>query len=462
MRMIKRSGLVLAILVTSGCTTILQGNDSKPFEEAMVSHDYLTAATHAQELADMDPETGEVDDLFWTLQAGAALRFDGQYKLSTSYFDAAEKVMREEDTENGLEKGAETVGSIAGNDAMLDYEQTYYDGVMANTYKAWNFLADGDMQNARVEFNRAEERQRIAAEYFADKIKEQKKELEEEAGESFSLVNSTLKSDLTQSALKNAGFEENQWKAYGGFVNPYTTYSNALFLMLNAKSKSDYQKAADLFNRVYKMTKSAAVKADYDLARSLARGKSKKALDKKVWVVFENGQSIVREERRVDLPIGIIPGADVQYAGIALPKLKSRGEAYPYITVNGVKTASLSNMDRIIGAEFDTEFPYILAREVTRTTLKTIVQKQLNDENELLGLAAGILQAATTGADLRSFSALPCEFETASLVAKSNQVTVKAGAFEMPVELDKSSKNHVIYVKAPTANAAPTIQVINL
>jgi hypothetical protein len=119
-------------------------------------------------------------------------------------------------------------------------------------------------------------------------------------------------------------------------------------------------------------------------------------------------------------------------------------------------------MDKIISAEFDQEFPYILAREITRVTLKTIAQKQVKDENALLGDALAILQAATTGADIRTFSALPSEYQATRVTAKDKKVEIKAGSFTIPVELDADASKHIIYVKAVSPLIAPSVKVVNI
>ncbi|HAS62777.1 MAG TPA: hypothetical protein DCS35_09440 [Vibrio sp.] len=458
---LKTISSLVGVTLLSGCTSMMQKNDFDAFNSKINTGDFDGAAEVALEHAGYNKEEGTTDDLLWTLQAGATLNYAGQYELSTKLLDSTEHMMKSEDTEGTVTETAELVGSIAGNDAMLDYEQAQYDGVMTNTIKAWNFIAQNDMQNARVEFNRAEERQRRAAQHFADVIKERRDELKEEAGESGALVKQSVESDQTKTALAKAGIEQGQWKPYEGYVNPFTTYSYALHVMLTGKNKSDFQKAADSFKRVYSMTNSSVAKKDYDLARSLATGATTKKLDNKVWVIFENGQSVVKEEKRVDLPIFLLSD-NVAYSGIALPTLKERGTVFNDISVNNVKTETIADMDKIIGAEFDQEFPYILAREITRATVKTIAQKQIKDENELLGNVFAVLQVATTGADIRSFSALPSEYQATRVDVKGNKVTIKAGNFDMPVELPKDSKKHIIYVKSVSPVIEPTIKVVNI
>ncbi|MDW1917464.1 hypothetical protein R7Q47_20205 [Vibrio sp. Vb0349] len=389
------------------------------------------------------------------------MNYAGEYELSTKLLDETETMMKEEDTESTASEGVELIGSMVGNDAMLAYEQAHYDGIMTNTIKAWNFISLHDYQNARVELNRAEERQRRAAQHFADIIKERSEELESEAGESSALVKQTIESDLTQNTLKKAGIEQGQWKPYEGYVNPFTTYSYGLHLLITGKSKSDFEKAANSFKRVHSLTGSPAAKADYQLARSMVKNPSQSKLKNQVWVIFENGKSPVKEERRIDLPIFLLSN-NVSYAGIAIPTLKKRGTTFDSITINGSKTSTIADMDKIISAEFDQEFPYILAREITRVTLKTIAQKQVKDENALLGDALAILQMVTTGADIRTFSALPSEYQATRIKAKHNKVEIKAGSFTIPVELSTESNKHIIYVKAVSPLIEPSVKVVNI
>ena len=451
--------VAVCVAMTSGCTSLMQKNSFNSFDKKVTTGDYQKASEYALDKADYDSKKHTVDDLLWSLQAGATLNFAGNYILSNEILDISEKMMKSEDQENVVEKGTETVGSILGNDAMLDYEQTHYDGIMANTYKAWNFIFDGKYNDARVELNRAEERQRRAAENFAKKIKAKEKELKADTGNSKNQVNKSLNSGEMNKQLASVGIQQNVWKPYEGYVNPFTTYSYALNLMINGKNRSDYQKAAKSFERVYAITNAKTAKKDMQLAKDLSRGKNKN--QKHVWIILENGQSIAKEEVRVDLPIFLLDD-NVSYAGISLPKLKVRDAGLDSVSVGKYKTEKIADIDQIIGAEFDTEFPYILAREITRATVKTVAQKQIKDSNSLAGDIFAIGQMLTTGADIRSFTALPKEFQVTRVRKDSNSLEIIAGTHKIPVVLDSTAKNHIVYVKAINPLVIPTIKVINI
>ena len=74
----------------------------------------------------------------------------------------------------------DSAAAIVTNDNIVPYVGEEYDGIMVNTYKALNFMALGKEDDARVEFNRAIERQRRAADKFAQDIKKLDKEIEKE------------------------------------------------------------------------------------------------------------------------------------------------------------------------------------------------------------------------------------------------------------------------------------------
>ncbi|MFQ6371247.1 COG3014 family protein [Shewanella sp. YIC-542] len=461
----KKSIMTLALATTllSGCAGMMHQKDANTFDGALHAGDYQAASQFALTESGYDEKTKDIDDLLWGIEAGAALNYAGRYALSTQVLDAAENAMKDEDQEGVVENATEAALSILGNDAMMAYEQRQSDGVMLNTIKAWNFMFEGDFNNARVEWNRAEDRQRRAAEFFAEQIRKQQEEMAKEQKKAdkktTEFVNKTIENDETRKLLQDNGVTFDKWKPYDAFVNPYTTYSYGLNLLLNGKTASDFNKAADAFKRVYGLTDASQVKADLQLAQEMAKGAT--TLNHMVWVIFENGESAVKEEFRVDLPLFLLSD-NVSYAGIALPRLKQRNSAYPHVEANGVQTEVVADMDKIIGAEFEKEYPMILTREITRTLVKTIAQKQLKDQSSALGLASGLFQLATTNADTRTFSALPKQFQTAHFKYEGESLTVKAGAHELPVTLDSAAQKHIVYIKATSAAVVPTVRVINI
>ena len=455
--------MCLAGSLLSGCASVMQKRTYSDYEEKITSGQIDSAVEMAISKADINAETGTAEDLLWSLEAGSMLRMKQSYTQSTAFFDDAETLMKVEDTESVGQTALDGVGSMLVNDAIVSYEQTHYDGIMANSYKALNFMFDGDTANARVEWNRVDDRQRRAAVEFSDKIKDLQEEQKEEAKEQQALNDRSF--GEAEKILTAQGVDFSEWNAYGDYVNPFSTYMHGLFFMLNAQGSSDYNRAVESFRRAAEMTGNKTAKADLVLAKSLMTGsKSASKASPTVWVVFENGLGPKKDEIRIDLPV-FLASDNVHYTGIALPKMVEREQAYPALNVAGTQTEILSEMDRVAKAEFKAEFPYILAKEVTRAVAKTVAQKQLNDSSQWAGIAGAAAQMLTTSADMRMWNSLPKDFQLARVnKPQDGNLTITAQGMVTPlnVKLDPKAKFSVVYVRAASPMATPAVDVINI
>ena len=130
------------------------------FDTKLTQGNMAEATKIAIDEAEYDAEKNTLDDQLWGMQTASIYRLQRDYESSNKYFDSIEDVMYQEDTEGVIETAGETIVSTLTNDSYLDYEQSVYDSIMVNTYKALNFTATGDFNNARIEWNRSDDRQR--------------------------------------------------------------------------------------------------------------------------------------------------------------------------------------------------------------------------------------------------------------------------------------------------------------
>ena len=345
--------------------------------------------------ADYDEDDNSLDDQFWGMQTASLYRFNKDFEESNRYFDLIEDVMYQEDTEGTLTSVSETITSSLTNDTFLDYEQSVYDSIMVNTYKALNFTAMGDLENARVEWNRSDDRQRRAAEFFAERINEKREQQEKEAEEEL---------------------QENEGAG-------------------DVKIDKSMSKANELL-------------ADQNI-------------DMSDWTAYD--ERARKEEFRIDLPV-FIASENVNYAGIALPKIEERQDYFNHISINGKSSEVVADMDKIIKAEFKEEWPLILTREITRSVIKTVVQKQINDKNMWLGIAAGVLQGVTTQADTRTWRVLPKNFQALMLENDgSGQLVINSPGLSQSLKVDVDpSKKNIVYIKAINQSLTPSVDVISI
>jgi len=157
----------------SGCASTK--NLSKAWEAGKIHAVAMEASANAESHA-----PGKAKDrVMWRLNQGAALRAAGEFEESNKAFDLAEEDIDQFEEKARIKVSQETI-AIISNLEMLDYEGHAYDKIMMNTYKAVNYLQIGDYEKARVEFNRALERQRDAVEINARRIEKAEEEAQKQ------------------------------------------------------------------------------------------------------------------------------------------------------------------------------------------------------------------------------------------------------------------------------------------
>ncbi|MCK4753482.1 MAG: hypothetical protein KAS75_08540 [Planctomycetes bacterium] len=420
--------------------------------------DYNNSALFAQKRI-KNRKTPKGEDLLWTLQLGSVERIRQDYNTSTEYFDKSEDMLKYYDEQSRL---GDTVGSAIVNDNIIPYRGEEYDGIMINVYKALNFMAEDKMPLARVEFNRALDRQRRAKEKFNTEINKLKTELEEKNQKS-EFTKSNVENPKINSLLTEKYPNLYNFQVYPDFVNPFATYMAAVYFNL----AGDYARAADLFKESYGMVGDNSYIAEDLSATERILDKNGK-LQNTVWLIFENGLGPVKTEFRLDIPLFIATN-QVKYVGLALPKLEYRSSAYPYLIAqaNGksYQTRVLSDMDRVIQTEFSKDFKGILTRAIISATTKAVAQYALHEEgsnsSQLMSLAVAMYSYASTAADVRIWTALPKNFQIARFQKPKDgkfRIT-RPGA--QPFDIDiPSCNNAIVYVKIPTVQAKPIYEIM--
>lgn len=412
-------------------------------------------------------------DILWSLQKATADRLYGDYNLSNFMFDAAEAELKEQDEKILAGDVADYSIMLFGNAGWVDYRGETYEGVLLNTYKAMNYLSLNDRQNARIELNRALDRQRRAKEFFEKEIALQKQAIEEKQSEE--RANSSKKAQQGGPNLDNAGSDPRvqeiindkyanifEFEAYPDYVNPFTTYLAGLYFTLDG----DARKGADLLKEAHGMLQNVDVVAqDFSMAEKKAGAIT--AFDqepKYAWVVFENGLGPIKKEWRIDLPLFIVTN-QVAYTGVALPKLEFRERALPHLFVNNgdqdFQSETIADMNRIVQTEFKKEFPMVLTNAIVSTAFKTYLQYYMKDRLGMVGLiAGGIYAAATTGADERIWSSMPRDFQVARVPINGSDITIKTPEGQELFRFTPEKRNTIVYLRMPTRQAKVHHEII--
>ena len=297
------------------------------------------------------------DGIIWRLEYGTVLRAAGKYEESNTQFDQAEAKINKYSEEAKIKLGDETL-ALLSNQAELPYRGRTYDGIMLNTYKALNFIKQGDIEKARVEFNRAAQRQKDAVEDNQKAIKKTQDAINKRDASERKQIDRAKNDSAVNSQLGANYTELNGLKAYGDYVNPFTDYLYGLFYMTTAAEPSDLDKAAWSLKRASSCApENRFVKADVDALDGVMQGK---AIAPTTYVIFETGRAPVRDQFRIDIPIIV---TSVSYVGAAFPVLRFQGGYASSLTVRGAgveeRSELLCSMDSVIGNDFKNELPTI-------------------------------------------------------------------------------------------------------
>ncbi|EAJ3948590.1 hypothetical protein CS795_07870 [Campylobacter jejuni] len=367
------------------------------------------------------------DDVIYTgLNAGLIARNCGDFNKSNVFFDAAEESYKYDvDLENVGSKAAKFVGTTLINDTIVDYDGSLYERIMVNIYKALNYMEEDDYENARVEFNRALMRQDKAKEdkNYDKNMKENSKVIEEQYDNLFKEFDTT----------KN-------------FINPYATYLASIFFFMD----KDYRKAADLFREVAIIyPKNKTIKKEAKIFKEYATKIKVKKAKKYVFVVYENGFGVVKDEFALTLPF--IVDKKIISTNIALQTLKKREASFANLNINGQNTNDFVDLDNIVATEFKINMPAMIAKALAQTIIKTTLNVAVANNDSTggwLSLATAVATAATNKADVRSWRGLPKSIAIATIENDGNlEIKDPQGNILFQKSLDKN-KNALVVVRS--------------
>jgi hypothetical protein len=448
---------VSLLFVFAGCNA--PKSQLGAFGEYFGSSDYEKSVEFAKSKISKS-KNPKKEDLLWSLQLGTLERLRQNHRESNNYFDKSEEMLNYFDYQN---QAADSVAAIAVNENIIPYLGEEYDGIMVNTYKALNFMALGETDQARVEFNRALDRQRRAKEEFAGEIEKLQNELNKEQEKEGSQVKKNVDNPEVNQLINDRYPDLYEFEAYPDFVNPFTTYIAGVFFNLIG----DHSKAVTFLKESYGMVPgNEYIARDLAVTEQVLDGKAE--LKDTVWVVFENGLGPVKEEFRIDIPL-FIASDEVKYFGIALPMLVFREQAYSYLSVKAggenYNTQTVANMDRVVQTEFSKDFKGILTRAIISATAKVVAQYALRDKEEssqrIVSLLAAVYSFATTAADVRIWTTLPKNFQVARLpIPPDRKIMIEPlGGESLPVEIPACT-NALVYVRIPQKQSRQVLDLI--
>ena len=457
-RLVKFCSVVLfaTLFLLTGCNA--PKDNLTVFNRLYEAGDCQASCNYAQSKISKN-KTPKTEDLLWTLQLASLERFNQNYAQSTAHFDAAEDMLKHFDLKDS--DATDAVGAMAINDNIVPYKGQEYDGIMVNTYKALNFMAERKMDLARVEFNRALDRQRRAKEKFSKEIVKLQQEIDKNQQQNQNIRKNVDNPEI-QDKIKQSYPDLYAFQAYPDFVNPFTTYLSGIYFDL----AGDYSQANFLFKESLGMVDNNYIAEDLKTTDDILAGTKK--LENTTWLIYENGLGPIKEEFRLDLPLFIVT-QKILYTGIALPKLEFRPSASAYLKVEAdgqtYDTALVASMDRVIQTEFKKDYQAILMRTIVSAVAKATAQYMFQSNNQnsgaLLAIGMAVYSFTTNAADVRIWTTLPKEFQVARFTTPADRKLRISPSGMIPFNIDiPCCNNSIVYVKIASRCAKPIVDIM--
>ncbi|MBD5781991.1 hypothetical protein IEN85_21005 [Pelagicoccus sp. NFK12] len=450
------------------------------FVEQWVATDFDKA--HDTAFGNLTKNGAEKDKIEWGMEASLALRAAGEYQKSIDFFDRVDELILEHDAAAEVQVSKEAA-SLFSNLRALPYDGFFYERIMVSVYKGLNYLSLGDREAARVAFRQAYERQRDAVTQFEKKIANEQAALDKATDKkdkkNAEKMDKALQDERVQGALEEEYRRIKELAIYADYVNPFAVYLDGLYYMTNGVDATDWERAALSLRRVADMNAghSDFVEQDVELIEKLLTEEiSESDIPATVYVVFETGRSASRIQNDVKLPLGfLVP--ELNNISFPLPNLQENDNYDEHLTVQvgdtELTTQLICSMDSVIAKEFQNTNPSVVSRTIRTVGAKAwATDKASKKIGGQFGLAGSMLAGAgkkafnkaTNKADLRCWSALPKEFQSARLPLPEDATLTltTAGGQTKTVELNADAQCQVVYVQTINKGDEPMIQTFDL
>ena len=408
----------------------------------------------------------DAEQLLTSLHLAMALRAAGRFADSQTAFDRAEsQLLWKSDEITSVEDLLAAGFTLVGNDLMVSYQGTIYDGVLVNTFKALNAMHGGDLARARVELNRADQRQENAVHQLAAKVaalggsEEDEEQYQEQ-------VNRSMQEVMDPEGPVAARLQAvESLERYRGLRNPFTDWLHGVFRLASGEAN----RASNLFRNaaVLEGRRNSHVLADLVEAERVASGGAR--TDGRVWVIHEDGTGPYLEAFRFDLPI--YTGDGVLVVSTALPAFRrgapAAGSLQIHVAGQEYQTELLLDVDRYAATEFRAGYDSVVFKAVAGTVIRSLIQLEIQRQSRehgglasVLNVVAPIASAVVTQADIRIWRALPRSIGVASLVRPDDgRMRISAGPGAARELILPPGRFVLVVVKTIRADVPPAVHV---
>ncbi|KZE33270.1 COG3014 family protein [Crenobacter luteus] len=421
-----RATPLLACLLLAGCGTLSSHHGRVQGSLDAAGNGQIDAAIASLESS--SGPLGSSKDLLYYMELGQLQQLKNDIPASTTSWQQADQQIREWEDDYRVDPGKVIgqIGSVLLNDKTRRYEGSDYEKVMLSTYLTLNHTLSGKLDLARVEIKKTHEREALIKDY---RDKEYAK-LEDEA----------KSKNVAQPSLKNIkGYpvetldDPDVLKLKNGYQNAFSHYLAGYVYEANGETSL----AAPGYRQAIELRPGTAILED-GLRGLHSRVRQLKPKHSDVLFVVSSGNAPAR--RSVTLPLPVTMGGGLVLTPISFPVIdKTTGNIAPrQVVVNGraVAVSPIVSFDTMSRRALRDDMPGILLRSAVRATVKSLLQKEMNDRaGPLGGLLTNIAAVVTEQADDRMWRSLPEQIAIGRQVLPYGQYTLTVDTPSGPKQL---------------------------
>ncbi len=414
-------------LLLSACSSLTAGNlfshysaQNKELYQTIKEGQY----TEASEMLD-DYVAGEILD---NLEKGRVYFLDQQYAESKSTFELSDEAVKRQQSKAiiSVSDTATSVGSLAVNDNLNEYQPADYELGFLHLYLGLNYIHANDLDGALVEMRRANQVQEQAKASREAELQSAQNDLKSNG------MSANLGSVLSQ--YPDAG------KTLQAVQNGYLFYLSALLYEASNDLNSayvDYRRALAVapdnkavIDGTLRVAKRLGMSEDLDLlekqygsAQTLQEGQGR------VIILDEQGVVKAMDSWRLSLPLYDSRGNGALYS-LALPYYRNTPDRDRFsLLLNGknLNSDSIADVNLMAERNLSEKMPAMVIRQALRVVAKDQVRKETAQGNDVGNLVLNVWNTLTEQPDTRSWITLPALVNASSQLVTAGEQTIQAG-----------------------------------
>lgn len=384
--------VIFTTFTLSGCASY--SDKFQSIEKELSEHDPEDAL---KELEKQDHSSS--DELLYHLNKTMLLRMQKDFRGSNEQIELAKQFIEE----YAATSVTETTASFTVNDTMRTYTATPLEQIMLNTYAAMNYLESGELDAARVEALQTDLRIRQLLESDPENV----------------LHIDPFARYLTGMIYEDQGEWSDAMIAYRKAYQAYLAHAQIYDVSVPEYLKFDLLRMAKrngLKNELKKLKLEFGIVSPKKTTKNGGQGE--------VVIFFHKSLAPVLIEQSVTQ---IDPGTGILIR-FSLPYYQSRPSRLSHIRVmhneQMENSQAVEHLDLIAKKNLEDALPAITARAFARAVTKYSISRNVQRQDDLVGLLFNVMTVMTEQADTRSWLTLPAEVHMARLKLPIGEQTI--------------------------------------